>query len=64
MLPDKAPIVRRHRPAVAKKIQKEEDEQQQKKTIYLEVGKKTQSKKTDISNRLIYGTFRTAMTNA
>jgi hypothetical protein len=47
---------------VAKKIQNEEDEQRQKKTIYLEVGKKTQTKKTDISNRLIYGTFRSAMT--
>src|SRR5271157_2744621 len=40
VLPNRAPIVRRHRPVVAKKIQDEEDEQQQKKTIYLEGGRR------------------------
>jgi len=48
---------------MAKKIQNEEDEQQQKKTSYLEGGKKTQPKKTELSNWLIHGTFRTAVTN-
>jgi hypothetical protein len=46
---------------VAKKIQNEEEGEQQKKTIYLEVGKKTQPKKTALSSRPVYGTIRTAV---
>jgi hypothetical protein len=40
VLQNRAPIVGRHRPGGAKKIQNEEQGEQQKKTSYLEGGRK------------------------